>query len=207
MPWQRGGLHGGCPALSLTPLHGTTRLLWGPDPALDTPPNSPSAPVCTSIHQDAPALPDRTKAVTPPRQQIPRGHLGKPPFPPAPPISFLCKKQAGPAAGTVPAATRCRRIRAQVPVGAKPTLLLAERRHHAVSPGRGGVSSPRKVLEMYSETWFPERLVSERCVSSRFSILLNCGQRAGLSAARGRQDPCLPVLGGSVVPGSPCPPG
>lgn len=32
---------------------------------------------------------------------------------------------------------------------------------------------PRKVLEMYSDTWLPERLISERCVSSRFSILLN----------------------------------
>lgn len=34
--------------------------------------------------------------------------------------------------------------------------------------------SPRKVLEMYSDTWLPERLVSERCDSSLFSILLNC---------------------------------
>lgn len=34
-------------------------------------------------------------------------------------------------------------------------------------------SLPRKVLEMYSDTWLPERLISERCVSSRFSILLN----------------------------------
>lgn len=33
--------------------------------------------------------------------------------------------------------------------------------------------SPRKVLEMNSETWFPERLISERCVSSLFNILLN----------------------------------
>lgn len=33
---------------------------------------------------------------------------------------------------------------------------------------------PRKVFEMYSETWFPDRLISERCVNSRFSILLNC---------------------------------
>lgn len=29
------------------------------------------------------------------------------------------------------------------------------------------------MLEMYSETWLPERLISERWVSSRFSILLN----------------------------------
>lgn len=27
---------------------------------------------------------------------------------------------------------------------------------------------------MNSDTWFPERLVSDSCVSSRFSILLNC---------------------------------
>lgn len=33
---------------------------------------------------------------------------------------------------------------------------------------------PKKVFEMYSDTWFPDRLISERCVSSRFSILLNC---------------------------------
>ncbi len=36
--------------------------------------------------------------------------------------------------------------------------------------------SPRKVLEMNSDTWFPERLVSDSWVSSRFSILLNCRQ-------------------------------
>lgn len=34
---------------------------------------------------------------------------------------------------------------------------------------------PRKVLEMNSDTWFPERLVSDSWVSSRFSILLNYG--------------------------------
>lgn len=33
--------------------------------------------------------------------------------------------------------------------------------------------SPRKVLEMYSDTWLPERLISDRWFSSRFSILLN----------------------------------
>lgn len=33
--------------------------------------------------------------------------------------------------------------------------------------------SPRNVVEMYSETWFPDLLISDRCVSSRFSILLN----------------------------------
>lgn len=32
---------------------------------------------------------------------------------------------------------------------------------------------PKKVLEMYSETWFPDRLISDRWVSSLFSILLN----------------------------------
>lgn len=32
---------------------------------------------------------------------------------------------------------------------------------------------PRNVVEMYSETWFPDLLISDRCVSSRFSILLN----------------------------------
>ena len=62
------------------------------------------------------------------------------------------------------------------------------------------------MLEMYSETWFPELLVSERCVSSRFSILLNCGQQAGLSSVGGRQDPWLPILGGSAVQGSLRPP-
>lgn len=33
--------------------------------------------------------------------------------------------------------------------------------------------SPRKVLEMNSDTWFPERLISDRWVSSLFSIRLN----------------------------------
>lgn len=32
---------------------------------------------------------------------------------------------------------------------------------------------PRKVVEMYSDTWFPERLISDRWDSSLFSILLN----------------------------------
>lgn len=42
----------------------------------------------------------------------------------------------------------------------------------------------RKVLEMYSDTWLPERLISDRCVSSRFSILLNCrGGRAQTKTA------------------------
>lgn len=36
--------------------------------------------------------------------------------------------------------------------------------------------SPMKVLEMYSDTWFPERLISDRWESSLFSILLNCGR-------------------------------
>lgn len=37
--------------------------------------------------------------------------------------------------------------------------------------------SPRKVCEMYSDTWFPERLVSDRWVNSRLSMRLNCGAR------------------------------
>lgn len=37
--------------------------------------------------------------------------------------------------------------------------------------------SPRKVLEMYSDTWLPERLISDRWLSSRFSILLNCERK------------------------------
>jgi len=32
---------------------------------------------------------------------------------------------------------------------------------------------PKKVLEMYSDTWLPERLISDRWLSSLFSILLN----------------------------------
>lgn len=36
--------------------------------------------------------------------------------------------------------------------------------------------SPMKVLEMYSDTWLPERLISDRWDSSLFSILLNCGR-------------------------------
>lgn len=38
---------------------------------------------------------------------------------------------------------------------------------------------PRKVLEMNSETWFPDRLISDRCVNSRFNILLNCKRKRG----------------------------
>lgn len=38
---------------------------------------------------------------------------------------------------------------------------------------------PRKVLEMNSETWFPDRLISDRCVNSRFNILLNCKRKKG----------------------------
>lgn len=37
-------------------------------------------------------------------------------------------------------------------------------------------NSPMKVLEMYSDTWLPERLISDRWDSSLFSILLNCGR-------------------------------
>lgn len=32
---------------------------------------------------------------------------------------------------------------------------------------------PRKVVEMYSDTWFPERLISDKWDSSLFNILLN----------------------------------
>lgn len=41
------------------------------------------------------------------------------------------------------------------------------------TPVRAALHSPRNVVEMYSETWFPDLLISDRCVSSRFSILLN----------------------------------
>lgn len=37
--------------------------------------------------------------------------------------------------------------------------------------------SPRKVLEMYSDTWLPDRLISDRWLSSRFNILLNWRQK------------------------------
>lgn len=37
--------------------------------------------------------------------------------------------------------------------------------------------SPRNVCEMNSDTWFPERLVSDRWVNSRLSMRLNCGTR------------------------------
>lgn len=36
---------------------------------------------------------------------------------------------------------------------------------------------------MYSDTWFPERLVSDRWVNSRLSMRLNYGSREG-----GRED-------------------
>lgn len=39
-----------------------------------------------------------------------------------------------------------------------------------------GSHSPMNVLEMYSDTWLPERLISDRWDSSLFSILLNCGR-------------------------------
>lgn len=35
---------------------------------------------------------------------------------------------------------------------------------------------PRKVVEMYSDTWFPERLISDKWDSSLFNILLNWGK-------------------------------
>lgn len=41
-----------------------------------------------------------------------------------------------------------------------------------------GMNLPRKVLEMNSETWFPDRLISDRWVSSLFSILLNWSKEA-----------------------------
>lgn len=42
-----------------------------------------------------------------------------------------------------------------------------------------GIFLPRKVLEMNSDTWFPDRLISDRCVNSRFNILLNCNREQG----------------------------
>lgn len=115
-PWQRGGLHGGYPTLSLTPLHRANRLPWDPDPALGTPRghrDSPSAPMCTSMHQYTPAFPAMTKAMTPPKAANPMGTPGKAPSLHSP-IKFLCKKQAAPAAGTIPGGTQYHRIRAQV---------------------------------------------------------------------------------------------
>lgn len=57
-----------------------------------------------------------------------------------------------------------------------------------------GGNSPRKVLEMYSDTWFPERPLSERCESSRLSIRLNCGrQRVGVGGVWG--GPRVPLAG------------
>lgn len=44
-------------------------------------------------------------------------------------------------------------------------------------PQRLSGGSPRKVCEMNSDTWFPERLVSDRWVNSRLSMRLNCGAR------------------------------
>lgn len=46
---------------------------------------------------------------------------------------------------------------------------------------------PRKVLEMNSETWFPDRLISDRCVNSRFNILLNCKRERGGGGGRERE--------------------
>lgn len=48
----------------------------------------------------------------------------------------------------------------------------------------GTQSLPKKVLEMNSETWFPERLISDRCVNSRFNILLNCKRERKEKAKR-----------------------
>lgn len=172
----------------------------GPRPCPGLPSGPQGQPQCTDVHQYAPvytSIPSHDKGCdTPPRQQIPWGHLGKPP-PSTPPLNFFARSEqhqplapsqrAPSTTGFVP---RCK---------AHPA---AGREVTPVGVPRGG-SSPRKVLEMYSETWFPERLVSERCVSSRFSILLNCGQQAGLSGAGGKQDPPLPVPRGSVVQGYP----
>lgn len=38
---------------------------------------------------------------------------------------------------------------------------------------KGMSALPRKVVEMYSDTWFPERLISDKWDSSLFNILLN----------------------------------
>lgn len=38
---------------------------------------------------------------------------------------------------------------------------------------KGTSALPRKVVEMYSDTWFPERLISDKWDSSLFNILLN----------------------------------
>lgn len=46
---------------------------------------------------------------------------------------------------------------------------------------------PRKVLEMNSDTWFPDRLISDRCVNSRFNILLNCNRERGEGGGGGRE--------------------
>lgn len=55
---------------------------------------------------------------------------------------------------------------------------------------------PRKVLEMNSETWFPDRLISDRCVNSRFNILLNCKRgRGGGREKKCRQFPLRENLG------------
>lgn len=42
---------------------------------------------------------------------------------------------------------------------------------------KGTSALPRKVVEMYSDTWFPERLISDKWDSSLFNILLNWGQK------------------------------
>lgn len=67
------------------------------------------------------------------------------------------------------------------------TLLVLHRglqsaRETSYDPRRLSGISPRKVCEMYSDTWFPERLVSDRWVNSRLSMRLNC--RAGRKMSR-----------------------
>lgn len=135
----------------------------------------PQHPQCASIHQYEPALPARTNATTS-VGQIPLGHPEKPPWSPhsIPPQDPLLASS--------PWAL-------QLSGDTKPTLLPA-------GGDPGAWSSPRKVLEMYSDTWFPERLVSDRCDSSRFSIRLNCGWVAGSAVwGAGRTS-----RGGSGVP-------
>lgn len=55
-------------------------------------------------------------------------------------------------------------------LGCPPTVQLCIPPQHTHN---AALHSPRNVVEMYSETWFPDLLISDRCVSSRFSILLN----------------------------------
>lgn len=58
---------------------------------------------------------------------------------------------------------------------------------------------PRKVLEMNSETWFPDRLISDRCVNSRFNILLNCKRERGGGGGREREREMSSVSTGEEI--------